>query len=163
LAGAPLPGRAHYEGFPQLGNGIGGARRFLDGVRRTKPPNLGGGLTLTLVTGVLARPLVEALAAKVAAARITAAVCSVSNRLFGSSVTVAGLLAGADIARALRGRPRADLVIVPGTAVREGEGFLDGMTLEKLSAMIGAPAVAASTPAEAMAAIRRFDRGRRRA
>ncbi len=162
LAGLPLPGRARYEDFPQLGNGIGCARRFLDGIARVKPPSVASPLHVVLITGEMARPLVEEFAAKMRSSMLGVEVVSVRNRLFGTSVTVAGLLAGADIARALRQIWKADLMIVPGTAIREGEGFIDGMTPKQLSDITGGPVVAASTPAEAAGAVRRFERARRR-
>ena len=158
--GISLPGRAQYEGFPQLGNGIGCARQFLDGVRRIRPPKLRRRASVMLVTGEMAAGLVEALAVKLNAGDVRAEVCVVANGLLGRSVTTAGLLAGRDVARALRRRKVAELMIVAGTAVREREGFIDGMALEELSEQAGAPVVAATTPAEATAAIRRFDRGR---
>ena len=158
--GIPLPGRAQYEGFPQLANGIGCARQFLDEVRRIRPPKLRRRASVTLVTGEMAAGLVEELAVKLNAGDVRAEVCVVANGLLGRSVTTAGLLAGRDVARALRRRKVADLMIMAGTAVREGEVFIDGMTLEDLSEQAGAPVVAAATPAEATASVRRFDRGR---
>jgi hypothetical protein len=65
------------------------------------------------------------------------------------------------VARALRGA-RVDLVIVPATALKDERVFLDDVTLEEMSQLTGVPVVAASTPGEATAAIRRFDRGRHR-
>jgi len=162
LAGLPFPSRAHYEGFPQLGNGIGCARLFADRVRRLKPPRLRHRVSVCLVTGEMAAPLVAQLAARLMNRHVEPRVCVVRNRLFGRTVTTAGLLAGRDIAQALGGQVESDFVIVPGTAIREGEGFIDGMTLEQLSARIGRPVIAASTPAEVTAALRRFDRGKRR-
>ncbi len=161
LSGLALPGREAYEGFPQLGNGIGCARLFLEGVRRMRPPRLGRFTRVTLVTGEMAAGLVKEMARKLeAGGSVSAEVCVVENRLLGRSVTTAGLLAGRDIARALAGRDLGDLVIVPAGAVREGEGFLDGMTVEALSRRVGAPVVAAAGPREVTAALRRFDRGR---
>jgi putative radical SAM enzyme (TIGR03279 family) len=160
LAGRPLPGRAHYEGFPQIGNGIGCARRFLDGVRRLRSPKVRQPVSVCLVTGEMAAPLVGQLAARLASASVEPGVCVVPNRLFGRSVTTAGLLAGHDVARAIGRGAVSDLVIVPRTAVREGEGFIDGMTPEELSDRLGRPVVAASTPAQVGAALRRFDRWR---
>jgi putative radical SAM enzyme (TIGR03279 family) len=161
LAGLPLPGRAHYEGFPQLGNGIGCARRFLDGVRRLRPPQLRQPVSVCLVTGEMAAPLVSQLAARLTSTSVEPEVRVVLNRLFGRSVTTAGLLAGRDIARAIGRGAVPDLVTVPGAAVREGEGFIDGMTTEELSDRVGRPVVAASAPAQVGAALRRFDRARR--
>ena len=164
LAGRPLPGRAHYEDLAQLGNGIGGVRLFLDEMRRMRPVKLSRLRRAILVTGEAAAPLVKELAEKLAAggsARTT--VCIVPNRLLGRSVTTAGLLAGKDIRSALRGCKVGDIVLVPAASLREGEGFLDGVTLEELSQHLGVPVRAAGGPREAAAALRAFDRGRRAA
>jgi putative radical SAM enzyme (TIGR03279 family) len=163
LSGIPLPGRAHYEDFAQLSNGIGCARVFVDRARRIRPPASSRALRVTLVTGEMALPLVEQLARRLAGGGgVDAAVCAVENRLLGRSVTTAGLLAGDDIARALSSGDVGDLVLVPGTAVREGAGFIDGVTLAELSRRVGVPVVAAASPAEAAAAIRQRSRSRGR-
>jgi len=163
LAREPVPGRAAYEGFPQLANGIGCARLFIDGVNRLRLLRLRRAARVTLVTGEMAAGLVGRLANRLAAAgSVQAEVCVVPNRLFGRSVTTAGLLAGKDIARALRRCDVGEVLIVPATAIREGEGFLDGMTPEDLSRLAGAEVIAAATPAEAAAALRRRDRMRAR-
>ena len=160
-SGVAVPGRSHYEGFPQLGNGIGCARLFLDGVKRMKPPSLECRMSVALVTGEMAAPLVEALAAGLAAGGIKAKTCVVENRLLGRQVTTAGLLAGRDVARALRqSGARADLVVVPGTAVREPEGFIDSMTLGELAKQVAMPVVAAAGPAQVGAILRRLAGGR---
>jgi putative radical SAM enzyme (TIGR03279 family) len=163
LSGIPLPGRAQYEDFPQLGNGIGCARLFLDSARRIRPLALDRLLSVMLVTGEMALPLVRQLGRRLeAGGSVKATVHAVANRLFGRLVTSAGLLSGADIANSLRSRDVGDLVIVPADAVREGEGFLDGMTVRELSERLAVPVAPAATPAEASAAIRRHARARGR-
>jgi putative radical SAM enzyme (TIGR03279 family) len=158
LSGLPLPGRAHYGDLSQVGNGIGCARLFLDGVRRIRPPVLGRDLQVAMVTGGMALPLVKQLAERLeAGGTVRAAVYGVENRLLGRSVTTAGLLAGADIDCALRNRDLGDLVIIPATAVREGEGLLDGVTVGDLSRRLRVPVVAAASPAEVGAVLRRHD------
>jgi len=87
-------------------------------------------------------------------------VCVVSNRLLGSSVTTAGLLAGRDIARALQRSRPGEVVIVPASAIREGEGFLDGMRMEELARQVSVPVLAAGTPREAVRVLEQFDRDR---
>ena len=159
LADLPLPKRSEYGGFPQLANGIGNACLFLERVRRIRPPRLPRPLSVALVTGEMAAPLVEALAAKLNAGEVVAELSVVRNGLFGRSVTTAGLLPGRDIARALR-KVRAELAIVPGSAVRDGAGFIDDVTLGELSQVVGMPVVAANSPAEATAVLRRFARRR---
>ena len=157
-AGRPVPSRVSYEEFPQLGNGIGGVRLFLEDLKKLVPPDLPRGRRVTLVTGEMAAGLVGELAEKLNAGRnLKARVCVVSNRFFGSSVTTAGLLTGQDVAGALHGGPAADLVFVPASAVREGEGFLDGRMVESLAAEIGVPVLAAELPREVGAALERLD------
>jgi len=159
--GLPLPGRAQYEGFPQLSNGIGGARLLVERVRRMRPPRLRRALSVTLVTGEMAAGLVNEMAVRLEAdGGVRARVCAVQNRLLGRSVTTAGLLAGRDIVRAVRGGRKDDLVIVPGAAIREGDGFLDGMSVEEVSRRLAVPVVGATWPREVGAALRRFDRER---
>ncbi len=160
--GLPLPERSEYEGFSQLGNGIGNARLFAASSKRIRPPKLPRRVSVALVTGEMAAPLVEALSAKLNAGDVVAELRVVKNGLFGRSVTTAGLLAGRDIARALR-KVRAELAIVPGSAVREGAGFIDNMTPSELSQVVGMPVVPADSPGEATAVLRRFARRRQAA
>lgn len=159
-AGQTVPSRASYEGFSQLGNGIGCVRLFLDDLARMRPVDLPRPVRVTLVTGEEAAELVRALARKLEMGQnVQAQVCVVPNRFFGESVTTAGLLAGGDIIAALHETGAGDIVVVPATAVREGEGFLDGVTAEELARAVGAPVLAAGTPREAAAAVREWDRG----
>jgi len=153
LAGEPLPSARSYEGYPQLENGIGLARRFLDQLQRLRVPPLPK-RSVTLVTGRSAQPLVEALAEKLQAGGLARVrVVAVPNRLFGPRVTVAGLLAGYDVLLALRSQPLGDLALVPGAAVRDGL-FLDDLSLDELSDKLGVRVIAASTPRQALDRIR---------
>jgi putative radical SAM enzyme (TIGR03279 family) len=140
-AGAPLPEADAYEGFPVAEDGIGLVRRFEDGVagalRRRRAPRRPR--HVTLVTGELYAPRLERLLALLPGAR--ARVAAVPNRFFGGSVSVAGLLTGADIARHLATLGAlGEAVIVPAVAVRDGDGvFLDDMTRSDLAAALGVP------------------------
>jgi len=161
LAHETIPRKDAYEGFWQLGNGIGGVRRFLDELGRVRPVKVKKPLRVALVTGRAAEEYVRILAAHLElGSQLRATAVGVPNALFGRLVTVAGLLAGRDIARAL-GRRRHDVVVVPALAVREGEGFIDGMTLSELEEALGAPVVTAGSPLEAARGLRAFARSRR--
>jgi len=55
-------------------------------------------------------------------------------------VTVAGLLTGRDIVRALQGRDLGEVVIIPDSCIRQGESvFLDDLTLSEMSSTLGRP------------------------
>jgi hypothetical protein len=68
----------------------------------------------TLVCGTLIAPLMRQVAARIAAAcgcRID--VVPVTNRLFGETVTVSGLLGGRDVLSALAGQDLGEVVVLP--------------------------------------------------
>jgi putative radical SAM enzyme (TIGR03279 family) len=145
LLGRPVPPEPHYDGFPQLENGIGMTRVFLNRLarqRRVFPWRDGRKRRVTVVTGSLFQPILEpALAAKVARTGepVEVAVAGVDNDFLGRRVTVAGLLAGCDILRALRGRDPGDAVFIPPATLNDDDLFLDDLTLEGLRAEVGVP------------------------
>jgi NifB/MoaA-like Fe-S oxidoreductase len=71
----------------------------------------------------------------------------VENRLLGPSVTVAGLMAGEDVAAALERRTLGDVIVLPSTALRDCE-FLDSVKIEELSRRLGKRIICAAGPRE---------------
>jgi len=146
LTETPIPPASHYQDFPQLEDGVGLARRFIDRVREegAELPIAARvrGRHATVVTGVMAAPMVEKelvrglLAAH--AKRVDLVV--VENAFLGSGITVAGLLAGDDIARAIAERGGAgDVVCLPPSCVNGRSLFLDDMALAELEKACAAP------------------------
>lgn len=161
LAGRPLP-RAHtYQGFPQLSNGVGGSRLFLDEIRALRGFRrpCGRGASVQMVTGVLAAPLVERFAALAEGALdIRASVLPVRNNWFGHTVTVAGLLTGRDVKDAILAAGRADVAIIPDVMLRDdSDVFLDDMTVEQISWETGRPVLPVSVwPGDALRSLARW-------
>ncbi len=125
LAGREFPPEEEYEDYPQLENGVGMARKFLEEAARaareggSHAPRRGV-LTGTLGAAVLERALKEA--------ETGAELVRVRNLLLGETVTVSGLLAGRDVISALReAPPSCGELLLPETALREGR-FLDDLT-----------------------------------
>lgn len=146
LLGRTVPAETQYDGYPQLENGIGMTRNFLNRLarqRRVFPPRDGLRLRrVTLVTGALFRPILEeALRAKLrrTGEDVTVELVGVPNDFFGRSVTVAGLLAAGDILRALEGRDLGDAVYVPPSALNDDDLFLDDLGRSDLAAKLGVP------------------------
>jgi putative radical SAM enzyme (TIGR03279 family) len=145
LTRTPIPPADYYQDFPQLEDGVGLARRFIDRVRdagETLPiVDRVRGRHATVVTGVMAAPMVEAelvqgLLAQ-HARRIELVV--VENTFLGSGITVAGLLAGEDIARAVVERGGAgDVLCLPPMCVNGRALFLDDLSLAELATASGA-------------------------
>ncbi|MFH1566531.1 MAG: DUF512 domain-containing protein [Gemmatimonadota bacterium] len=142
LTGQMPPPRSYYDAFPQIENGIGMVRAFLDTweVRRGSLAP-GGHKTqhLALVTGRLAAsflgPLVSELNGQ---AGLVVDLVVVDNDFFGHGITVSGLLTGQDMAARLSGGPW-DRAILPPNCIN-GEGLtLDDLTVPALEARCGVP------------------------
>lgn len=131
-AGKAVPVAAAYEGFPQIGNGIGLVRKFQDSAYRAKRilsalPSDSAKKRISVATGTLAAPVITKWAATFTD-KIKTKVYPIENRLFGDTVTVAGLMAGRDIIDQLRGKQLGDLLVIPSIALRD-DTFLDDVKL----------------------------------
>jgi len=152
LAGRDFPGRTAYEGFAQLEDGVGVCRLFLDELKRLERKcgrsSIQPGQYM-LVTGELAAPLVRQLADTMSRIDgVGAEVLAVENEFFGEFVTVAGLLVGKDVARALKTLDGLQTVLIPDIMLKD-DRFLDDMTVDDLREKTSASVVVVpSSPIE---------------
>lgn len=152
LAGETFPPARDYAGFPQRENGIGLVRLFFQewaaAVRRL-PPRLDRPKKVTVATGVLgARVLAKAVGRLNAIENLQVQLIGITNRFFGETVTVAGLLTGQDLLAALKGRDLGDFVVIPAVMLQEEDLFLDDLSLAELSRLLGVPVQKAKGPGE---------------
>lgn len=142
LAGEEVPPARSYEGFPQVENGIGMLRqtidRWIEGKDVIAARN-GSRERVAVVTGTSAAPTLRRLLARRPPRSVEASICEVVNDYFGESVTVSGLLVGADIERALRDHGPVQRVLLPPNCLKEGELFLDDRTRGDLERTLGVP------------------------
>jgi NifB/MoaA-like Fe-S oxidoreductase len=150
-AGLTFPPIKDYGDFPQIENGVGMVPLFLkESARLLKRARPIGALRATVVTGVsslgFVSDFITGLAEK---SGIDLVPLAVENRLFGSTITVTGLIAGKDIVAAVAGRNIGSFLLVPDVMLKEGEGlFLDDVSLNELERRTGCPVVVFdSTPA----------------
>ncbi len=141
-----VPSAKQYDGFPQLENGIGMTRHFLDRLGRMKQvfPTAAKERwkRLTLVTGALFRETLEATLRKQLARtgeEVAIECVGIPNDFFGRNVTVAGLLVGRDILAGLAGRDLGDAVILPPSTLNEADLFLDDTPLAEFRERVGVP------------------------
>lgn len=144
-AGRELPCGDYYDGFPQLENGVGMWSLLREEfehelskccISEIEPRSV------TVATGVAAKPLISTLAAQMCdkLKGLSVNVIGVENRLFGQGVTVAGLLPGRDIIAAVKGIPLGDELLIPHIALRrEGDLFIDDCTFIELLSSVDVP------------------------
>lgn len=146
----PFPELTNYGDLPQLENGVGMIPLFLSEAEQVLEE--AGALkpgSFTVVTGESPyRYLADFLERLSDATGVSVRPVAVRNRLFGPTVTVTGLVCGADVVAALQGMELGELVLVPDVMLKEGEGvFLDNLTLDDVERQLGAPVqVVESTP-----------------
>lgn len=141
ISNRELPPASYYDAFPQLENGIGMVRSFLDTWDTEKSrikglPNIGG--RFGIVTGELAARFMEPIVAELNDIDgITADLIVVQNAFFGGGISVSGLLAGQDICESIKKQGCTyDGVLLPPNCVN-GEGVtLDDMTVPQMSEQV---------------------------
>jgi putative radical SAM enzyme (TIGR03279 family) len=155
LASLTYPPDIAYEGYPQLENGVGLARLFLEELEQLdeKLPQLissGRELTITLVTGKAALPVLEKLAETLRQVKgLFVNLIAADNYFFGKQVTVSGLLTGSDLIKALEKEEKGDLVFIANNLLRDGgDLFLDNLSVEEVEAVIKVPLKVVKGPLE---------------
>jgi putative radical SAM enzyme (TIGR03279 family) len=138
LAGRPLPPAPHYDEGALYENGVGAVRRFVDlfeaGLESV--PRLDG-RRVRLVTGRSMAPFLRERAGALGSATgARVDVVEVVNDFFGETCTVAGLLAGEDILRALGRGGARDVVVLPAEALNADALFIDSVPLARVEAAL---------------------------
>jgi putative radical SAM enzyme (TIGR03279 family) len=146
LAEQPFPSAQTYEGYAQLGNGVGGSRKFLEDFRRRRarlPEAVSPVRRVSVVTGTLALPALAGVVERLNRVRgLDVRLVPVQNVFFGGSVTCAGLLTGGDIMRRLEDERAhlGDEVLIPAICLKDDEDvFLDDVRLTDLGLRLRCP------------------------
>ena len=142
-----IPLSEYYEDFPQLENGVGMVRLFMDELSMLleELPNKVESRNTVIVCGTSASGIISEAAQSLneRVKGVNATVLTVGNTFFGSSVTVTGLLTGQDIARALgehfphRKKDNTTVILSEVTLKADADIFLDGYTVEDIEAQTG--------------------------
>ncbi|ERN42676.1 putative FeS-containing cyanobacterial-specific oxidoreductase [Rubidibacter lacunae KORDI 51-2] len=145
VARRDLPPTAHYEDYPQIGNGVGSIRQFLQEFRAIAADTLPACVTpprrLTWVVGnaveVAFAPLARLLNA---VDGLTVDLVATHSAYWGQDITVTGLLTGSDLLAALGDRDLGDGVLLPSLMLKYDEPrFLDDMTVDDLGEQLSIP------------------------
>ncbi|MBD1885578.1 TIGR03279 family radical SAM protein [Microcoleus vaginatus] len=142
IAGLDLPSAEDYEDYPQIGNGVGSIRQFIQqfetAFEKLQPMQVEPERKLVWVVGNAVEkafePIVQQLNQIPGLSVNMAALCS---HYWGQTITVTGLLTGQDLLEALQGRDLGDGILLPSVMLKQGEPrFLDDMTLEQLASSL---------------------------
>ncbi|HXN08009.1 MAG TPA: DUF512 domain-containing protein [Nitrospiria bacterium] len=128
IGGRPLPPIEYYYDFPQLENGVGMVPAFLSDLElysRSLPDKVKTPMTVSLVTGVSFYPFLRDALETIRVNGLKFQIFPVINDFLGHSVTMTGLLSGADILSQLKGKDLGDLLLVPSVALNDDQLFLD--------------------------------------
>jgi NifB/MoaA-like Fe-S oxidoreductase len=138
-ADVPFPSLSEYGDFPQIENGVGLVPVFLNSAKKLKLPKKIRPRKIAVFTGVPFMPYLEEFVQRVKTIDgLTLDVFKIENKFFGSTVTVTGLLTGKDILKTIVGKTKADCLLVPNIALKDGQDmFLDNVTLKDMEESLG--------------------------
>lgn len=162
MTGSEIPDAGHYDGFPQIEDGIGITRHFLQGVesyvQRARPGVLEAESGIVACGTLIAGTMERAVQRFNAATGATLAVRPVENIYLGSEINVSGLLSGRDLTAALGNEPGTSPVFVTRKMISDRTGtLLDDQRAEDVAAQLGRPLIATET----MSDVARYLRGHR--
>ncbi|MDR0396583.1 MAG: DUF512 domain-containing protein [Oscillospiraceae bacterium] len=139
-AGEPMPRDSEYEDYPQIENGVGLIRRMETEFYEAEPSrsikSMGGsgraGGGIIIATGTAAAPFLREMARSVSA---NVEVRAITNRFWGETITVAGLVTSSDIIGQLSGTGARE-VWIPDVMLSADGVFLDGRAPDDLAAAL---------------------------
>jgi putative radical SAM enzyme (TIGR03279 family) len=145
-AGRAIPATSHYGEYPQIEDGVGMVRSFVNEfgkitkrIERDADANLKN-KSGTILTGTLFAPVLRKLVHKLNdrfGSRLI--VEPVENGYFGGDVSVAGLLTGRDLLSA-RDRLKGEFVLIPRQMLKSDEEImLDGMRISEVAQSLQLP------------------------
>ncbi|MGV2831086.1 TIGR03279 family radical SAM protein [Myxosarcina sp. GI1(2024)] len=138
MARQKVPSESHYEEYPQIGNGVGSIRLFLEEFQATAnqmlPKSIAKFRCLTWVVGNAVERAFQPLVARlnmVEGLRVN--LVALRSEYWGQDITVTGLLTGQDLLAGLSERELGDGVLLPSVMLKHDDTrFLDDFTVKEL-------------------------------
>lgn len=151
LANQPMPSADDYEDYPQLGNGVGSIRQFLDQFAQSASDYLPDAVhpprTLTWVVGNAVEQAFQPIVDRLNQVEdLTVQLAALASDYWGRDLTVTGLLTGQDLLSGLEGRDLGDAVLLPTVMLKPSDTgkpedtlFLDDMSVAAVSQRLQVP------------------------
>ena len=138
-AGLDIPPNSYYDDFPQIENGVGMVRDFLNTVPRKPPVKISGcWVTGKSMINIWRKQIISKYGIKIK-------LVPVVNSLFGRKVTVTGLLTGKDIIDKLSQiKLKNEPVIIPPNCLNTDGLFIDDLTIDDIETKLGVEVIKGS-------------------
>jgi putative radical SAM enzyme (TIGR03279 family) len=141
LAGEALPPEAHYEDYPQIGNGVGSIRQFLkqfDQAAKQLPKQITPSRRFIWVVGNSVEQAFQPILTRLNEVQgLTVEMVALNSDYWGQTMTVTGLLTGQDILQGLQGKDLGDGIWLPSLMLKHDDRvFLDDLRVEDLAAQL---------------------------
>lgn len=156
IAGEELPPESHYEDYPQIGNGVGSIRLFIQEFQEIADERLIASVEpprrYTWVVGNAVEKAFQPLVARLnLVAGLEVNLVALNSQYWGQEITVTGLLTGADLLRGLQGRDLGDGILLPSLMLKHGDTlFLDDKSVAELESRLETPILPVAGVAELM-------------
>ena len=138
----PFPPLKEYGELHQIENGVGMVPLFMQQAKKSKVPRTVQRKKRFLTfTGVSFYPFLKKFLEKLAEKEnVTVEAVPVENKFFGSSITVAGLLTGRDVIKAILDRIEGrETILIPDVVLDDENRFLDDITFKNMEDALGLP------------------------
>ncbi len=141
-----VPSVEYYEDFPQLENGIGLARKFIDEWKKeiNSLKCMSGRNDKAIGIAIVTSPMGEwVLKSIFERDKIFVPILTCENNLFGKRVNVSGLMPGRDVIQTIKRKARGSLiskVFIPSIALSNGK-FIDGVYINEIQKECGVEAI----------------------
>ncbi|MGB3403095.1 MAG: TIGR03279 family radical SAM protein [Microcoleaceae cyanobacterium] len=159
IAGEEIPPASDYEDYPQIGNGVGSIRQFLQEFHqawqqfpqtsRTSPK------TLTWVVGNAVEKAFQPIVEQFNQVQgLTVNFMPLASQYWGQTITVTGLLTGQDLLKNLQNRDLGEAIVIPSLMLKQGDTlFLDDMSVAEVAEKLQTPIISVNGVEELIAAM----------
>ncbi|MBO0352112.1 TIGR03279 family radical SAM protein [Phormidium pseudopriestleyi FRX01] len=145
IAGEELPPESDYEDYPQIGNGVGSIRQFLEEfdeiAAELLPPKVSPPRQFTWVVGNAVEKAFQPIVGRLNSVEgLQIEMVALCSDFWGQTMSVTGVLTGQDLLNGLENKQLGDAILLPDVMLKHGETrFLDNMTVEDLAAQLKTP------------------------
>ncbi len=146
ISGQELPPTSHYEDYPQIGNGVGSIRLFIqqfEQAARVLPKSISPSRYFTWVVGNAVEKAFTSIRERLNQVEgLQIEMIPLRSDYWGQNMTVTGLLTGEDLLKGLQGKNLGQAILLPSIMLKEGDTcFLDDMSIKELEMQLQTPII----------------------